>query len=120
MAETAINYLFPPDKIHELPTWRFVLHFKAPLFFRGRKCRQAFQALKQAKWKIIEFPCDFDGLEFEPRSKTVGVPIEVSEEKRHRPDSLSDYESDVWKIYGNMLEFGFGDLYYEAVDWQED
>ena len=119
MAKTSINYLFPPDKITELPTWRFVLHFKAPFLMRGKKIKQAIEALKQAEWKIIQFACDPDTIAFDPEAKTVGIPIEVPEERRHRPDSLSDYESDVWKICGNVIQFGFGDLYYEAVDWQE-
>lgn len=119
MAKTSISYLFPPDKIVELPSWRFALHFKAPLLFRARKTRSAIQALQQADFKIIEFSRPLEGLEYDAKTKTVGIPVEVSEERRNRSESLSDYESDFWKICGNMLPFGFGDLYYEAVDWQE-
>ena len=50
---------------------------------------------------------------------TVGVPIQVPEERRRPPNSLADYESDVWKIYRHMVSAGFGDLYYEAIDWRE-
>ena len=119
MGETSINYLFPPDQIEELPTWRFVLLFKAPFLFRGRKIRQAVTALKQQKWKAIEFPCDLDELEYDSENKVFSVPVEVPEARREMPNSLADYESDVWKIYGNMVECGFGDLYYEAIDFQD-
>jgi hypothetical protein len=48
------------------------------------------------------------------------VPIEVSPERRRRPSSLAEYESDFWKVCGNMAGAGFtGDIYYEAVDWKE-
>jgi hypothetical protein len=50
----------------------------------------------------------------------VSVPIEVPDDRRRRPNSLTQYESDVWKIMGNMARCGFGDVYYEAVDWHED
>ena len=60
-----------------------------------------------------------DDLAYEPSSNSVSVPIELPEEARRRPDSLADYESDFWKIAGNMMECGFGDIYCEAVDWEE-
>jgi len=119
MKKTGISYLFPPDKINELPSWRFVLHFKTPRFFREKKSRLAVQALKDAQWKIITFPTGLEGLVYDAHNKTLAIPIEVPEDRRRREGSLSDYESDVWKIYGNMLSSGFGDLFYEAVDWKE-
>lgn len=119
MAKTSINYLFPPEKINELPTWRFILHFKAPMFFKGKKARQAIDALKNAEWKIVGFPTGFDALAINEGTKTLDIPIEVPDERRKRDGSLADYESDVWKIYGNVLQFGFGDLFYEAIDWKE-
>ncbi len=119
MAKASINYLFPPDQIDALPTWRFVLHFKAPAWFRERKLKAAIAALKGAEWKIVEFPFSLDTLAYDPKTKCVGVPIEVPEGRRARPGSLEDYESDVWKVCGNMMSNGFGDLFYEAVDWHE-
>jgi hypothetical protein len=119
VAKTSINYLFPPDQIERLPTWRFVLHFKAPSLFREGRLKKATDGLKSAEWKIIEFPLGLDNLPFDAKAGTVGVPIEVSEERRRRPNSLADYESDVWKVCGHMVGAGFGDLYYEAIDWRD-
>ena len=119
MTEVGINYLFPPDKIHELPTWQFILHFQPPLFFRGRKVRKAIEALRQAEWKVIQFRCDLEELAIDPESGAFSIPIEVPEERRGRSNSLSKYESDFWKICGNVQQFGFGSVYYEAVGWQE-
>jgi hypothetical protein len=121
VAKTSINYLFPPDQIERLPTWRFVLHFKTPPLLREGGLegglKKATDGLKSAEWKIIEFPLGFDNLPFDAKAGTVRVPIEVSEERRRRPNSLADYESDVWKVCGHMVGAGFGDLYYEAIDW---
>jgi hypothetical protein len=108
VTKSSINYLFPPDQILNLPTWRFVLHFMAPPEYHEGMLHKAIAALKAA-----------DTLSLDESGKAVGVPIEVPEDRRGRPNSLADYESDVWKIMGNMIECGFGDLYYEAVDWQE-
>ena len=119
MTKASINYLFPPEKITDLPTWRFVLHFIAPRFFRNKKIRNVAQALKLADFKIIEFTCDLDNLPYDSNNNSVDVSIEVSEGRRENNNSLEEYESDVWCIYGNMLEHGFGDLFYEAVDWPE-
>ena len=114
-----INYLFPDDQVEELPTWRFVLHFRAPRLFRSGKLKKAINGLRSAEWKIIQFPSGLDNLAFDDKESTVGVPIEVTEERRRRPNSLGDYESDVWKVFYHMLAAGFGDLFYEAVDWKE-
>ncbi|HEY7310115.1 MAG TPA: hypothetical protein VH643_12205 [Gemmataceae bacterium] len=119
MTKSSINYLFPPDQILNLPTWRFVLHFMAPPEYHEGMLHKAIAALKAADWKIVTFPFGLDTLSLDESGKAVGVPIEVPEDRRGRPNSLADYESDVWKIMGNMIECGFGDLYYEAVDWQE-
>lgn len=119
MAKTSINYLFPPDKINELVTWRFVLHFIAPTFFRERKTREAISNLKAASFKMVTFPSGLDELTYDVKTKAVSVPIEVSPDRRARPNALADYESDVWKIHGIMVAAGFGDLYYEALDWKE-
>jgi len=115
----SINYLFPSDQISNLPTWRFVLHFKAPSLFRARKTKEAAARLRVAEWKIIQFPFGVDELPFEKGGGTVAVRIEVSEMDRRRPGAQADYESDVWKVWGNMIPSGFGDLFYEAVDWKE-
>jgi len=116
---TSIHYLFPPDQINKLPTWRFILHFIAPVEDRERKTKEASDRLRNAEWKIIEFPSGVDNLPFDKRTGTVAVRIQVSDANRKRPNALADYESDVWKVYGNMLPGGFGDLFYEAVDWHE-
>lgn len=117
---TAINYLFPPDKIHDLPTWRFVVHFKEPPPLDVAALAQAVAGMKSAEWRIISFPFGLDGLSYDPKSQTVGIPIEVPPARRRRPGSLADYESDFWKICGHMAGAGFdGDIFYEAVDWQE-
>jgi len=117
--KTSIHYLFPPDRIGSLPTWRFVLHFQAPKLFRERKTRSTAKRLQAAEWKIVRFPFGLDEIPYDSGNRTVAIRVEVSEEDRSRPNALADYESDVWKIYGNMLPDGFGDLYYEAVDWIE-
>ena len=114
-----INYLFPPDTIEQLPTWRFVLHFALPFWFTGRKIAKAEKALQAVtEWKAIRFTCDLDDLPIDEEEGTVDIAIEVPEERRHQPGSLADYESDVWRIIGNMAECGFGELYYEAVDFE--
>jgi hypothetical protein len=118
LAKTAINYLFPSNQITKLPTWRFVLHFMAPADYTPATLASAIADLKAAEWKIVSFPFGLDALSIDPTGKAVSVPIEVPEDRR-RPGSLADYESDVWKIIGNMVASGFGDLYYEAVDWKE-
>lgn len=119
MAKTAINYLFPSNQITKLPTWRFVLHFMAPPDYKPSHLQTAIANLQAADWKIISFPFGLGSLALDPTGKAVSVPIEVSEVQRRRPGSLTDYESDVWKVMGNMVAAGFGDLYYEAVDWKE-
>jgi len=119
LAKTSINHLFPPQEINNLPSWRFALHFKAPTFFRGRKTKEASERLRAAEWKIVHFPFGLDDLPFDEGTGTVVVRVEVSQEDRGRENALRDYESDFWKIYGNMLPSGFGDLFYEAIDWRE-
>jgi hypothetical protein len=116
--KTAINYLFPSDQIHRLPTWRFVLHFMVPPNYEPTWLQRAVAQLKAADWKIVTFPFGLDSLALDSTGKAVSVPIEVPEDQRHRKNSLADYESDVWKIMGNMVDCGFGDLYYEAIDWR--
>jgi hypothetical protein len=114
-----INYLFPPDRILSLPTWRFVLHFEVTPAYRDAHREQAIAGLKAAQWKIITFPFGLDSVALDTSGRALSIPIEVSEERRKRPNSLADYESDVWKVMGNVMCDGFGDLYYEAVDWRE-
>jgi hypothetical protein len=116
---SAINYLFPPDQINILPTWRFILHFTLPSEFARTNLERAIAQLKAAEWKIINFPIDLESLQIDNQSRTVPIPIEVTEENRQRINALADYESDFWKVCGNMLENGFGDIFYEAIDWQE-
>jgi hypothetical protein len=117
----AINYLFPPDQIHNLPTWRFVLHFPVPPAFNDAMLRRAIDQLKAAEWRVVIFPFGLDNLSLDKSGQAVSVPIEVPDDRRRRPDSLAQYESDVWKIIGNMVNCcGFGEVYYEAVDWRKD
>src|SRR5438874_254831 len=117
MSKTGINYLFPPDEIHNLPTWRFILHFKAPFLFRDSKVKKATERLKTVEWKIIRIAGNLDSLEIDRQNGTLGIPIEVTEGRRKQSNALADYESDFWKVCGNVMGFGFGDLFYEAVDW---
>ena len=119
MAKTSINYLFPPDQIGNLPTWRFVLHFKKPAWFADSKTRKALSALKNAGFKAVHFPLGLEQPMLNKQMGTVGIAIEVSQDRRSQSGALADYESDVWKIYGNMVQHGFGDLFYEALDWHE-
>jgi len=114
-----INYLFPPDQILNLPTWRFVLHFEVTPAYHDGFRRQAIANLKAAQWKIITFPFGLGDLALDGSGRAFSVPIEVPEDRRRRPNSLADYESDVWKVIGNVTCDGFGDIYYEAVDWRE-
>jgi hypothetical protein len=118
MANVSIKYLFPTDQIHNLSTWRFILHFKAPKKVKPA-LRDAVAGLKTVEWNIVDFPLPFDKLKLDRKNGTVGVPIEVSEENRYKSGSLQEYEGDFWKICGQMLGAGFGDIYYEAVDWKE-
>ena len=76
-------------------------------------------ASKAAQWKIVTFPFSLDALALNESGRAISVPIEVPEDRRWRPNSLADYESDVWKVMGNVMCDGFGDVYYEAVDWRE-
>jgi len=120
MSSSPINYLFPPDQIHNLPTWRFVLHFMVTPQFDQAALQRAIERLKGAEWSIVVFPLALDDLALDQNGRMVSVPIEVPDGRRRRPNSLAQYESDVWKIIGNMVGPGFGDIYYEAVDWRED
>ena len=120
-----INYLFPPEEVENLPTWRFVLHFVVTPKYKDSVRKQAIANLKKAEWKIIEFPFSLDDVGLTETGEALSVPIEVPEDRRRRKDSLADYESDVWKVIGNVLSAAgdgakaFGDLYYEAVDWDD-
>jgi len=118
--KASINYLFPPDQVEHLPTWRFVLHFQAPRLFAGRAVRKAVAALQPLPFKAIRIQRPWSRLAIDPRTQTLDIPIEVPEERRRQPGSLQDYESDVWMIYGHVAGCGFGDLFYEAVDWHDD
>lgn len=108
------------EQVELLPTWRFVLHFVVPVPPEPSALVNAKAALKAAHWKIISFPFSIDAVGYDPVSQTVDVAIEVSEERRKRLNSLSDYESDFWKVCGNIMSAGLvGDIYYEAADWQD-
>jgi hypothetical protein len=113
----AIKHLFPPERINKLPSWRFVLHFKAPSN-AAEATRQAVERLKTVTLKAAIFPFGLDDLAAD-KNGMVAVPIEVPESRRKEAGSLADYESDFWKICAAMMTFGFGDIYYEAVDWRD-
>ncbi len=115
----AINHLFPPDKINRLPTWRFVLHFKAPNSSPASQIKSAAEHLKAVSLKATTFPFGVDDLVYQPKNGTVAIAIEVPEARRKQANSLADYESDFWKICAAMIKAGFGDVYYEAIDWKE-
>ncbi len=118
--KTSINYLFPPDKINDLPTWRFILHFDAPPEMPDRALPDAIAILKTLEWKIIQFPFPLDELEVNSETNSLDIPIEVPEDRRYQPESLKDYESDFWKIFGHVQEAGFGELFYQALDWENE
>lgn len=115
----AIKHLFPPDQINALPSWRFVLHFKAPKDRREAETVRAWERLKSLQLKAVMFPAGFDKPHYEVKTDTVAVAIEVPEARRRQAGCLADYESDFWKVYAAMLDCGFGDVYYEAVDWRD-
>jgi hypothetical protein len=115
----AINYLFPPDKINDLPTWRFILHFKAPNSSPNEQIKNAIEQLKAVALKAVTFPFGVETLSYEAKNATVAVAIEVSESRRKQLGSLADYESDFWKICAAMMKCGFSDVYYQAADWKQ-
>src|SRR5438105_2322122 len=73
MAKTAINYLFPPDKINELRSWRFVLHFKLSSEVIDKSVQEALRRLRSAEWKIIDFPFGLENLPYDEKSGTVAT-----------------------------------------------
>jgi hypothetical protein len=117
--KTSLIHLFPPESIHELPTWRFVLHVTSPTFFKTRALNKAISALTNPGWKVTKLSCQPGEVTISPKTKTLDVPIEVPENLRRSPTALEDYESDFWKLYAALVEAGFGDAYYEAIDWRE-
>src|SRR5262245_29880154 len=117
--KTGINYLFPPEQINTLPSWHFVLHFKAPKDRREAQTLAAAEQLKSLQLKVATFPSGLDRPCYEAKTDTVATVIEVPEARRRQAGSLADYESDFWKIYAAMVDCGFGDVYYEAVDWRD-
>ena len=117
---SGINYLFPPEEIENLPKWRFYLHFIAPETYKNDMLDQAREKLRNAEYAIIQFPLDFDEIAYEKSDNSISIPFFVSEEDRAKSDSLERYESDVWKIIGNMASVGFqSEIYYEAIDWKD-
>lgn len=115
-----INYLFPPDVINDLPSWRFVLHFIAPEGASPEIARQVVNGLEAVECDAVEFACEAEDIELDETQNAVSIPIEVPEERRRRENGLAAYESDVWKIIGTMTQLGFSGLYYEAFDWDDE
>jgi len=112
-----INYLFPPNQIANLPTWRFIFHF--PGSSNPDDVDAAATALKHAVFKVVQFPAGLD-LSFDAQTSSVDVIVEVPEDIRRGSNALADYESDVWKILGNMASCGYEEVFYEAVDWSDE
>ncbi|WP_339613699.1 hypothetical protein [uncultured Rubinisphaera sp.] len=112
-----INYLFPPDQITNLATWRFIFHF--PGSSSSDDVKAASTALKEADFKVAQFPAGLD-LGFDAQTSSVDIAVEVPEDIRRQPNALADYESDVWKILGNMASCGYEEVFYEAVDWSDE
>jgi hypothetical protein len=48
-----VTYLFPPDQINALLSWRFVLHFIAPQPFDDAALKHAVNNLKQTDWAVV-------------------------------------------------------------------
>lgn len=119
MATSSIHYLFPPDQISALPSWRFILHFQAPSWPFAEQTKEALDALAGLDLKRVQFPQGLSSPLLNDEMETVGIMVEVSPESRALPNALADYESDVLKIYASMVASQFGDLYYEAIDWQD-
>jgi hypothetical protein len=117
---TAINYLFPPGQILKLPTWRFIFQFQLTGAYRGEQLCKVIASLKAAEWKIISFPLGIEEIGLSESGDMLVIPIEVPEERRRRPGSLADYESDVWTVIGNVLSAGpgFGEVFYAAIAWE--
>ena len=95
------------------------LHFQAPQDRREAQTLAAAEQLRSLQLKTVHSrlasttPC------YEAKTDTVAIAIEVPEEGRRQAGSLADHESDFWKIYAAMVACGFGDVYYEAVDWRD-
>ncbi len=51
----AVNYLFPPNEINNLPTWRFIFHFIAPGNYNEALRYEVIKKLKNADFEIITF-----------------------------------------------------------------
>ncbi|MCA9057229.1 MAG: hypothetical protein KDA96_05830 [Planctomycetaceae bacterium] len=114
-----IHHLFPPEELENLPTWRFRLHFVVTAAWHYGLLPQAIANLLTAEWKIIEFSQGIENINLNDSGEVLTVAIEVTENRRQRSGAREDYESDVWKVIGNVMSDGLGDIYYEAVDWQE-
>ena len=116
MGKFSLSQNFPPDAVNDLPTWRFVLHFAAPKWFAGRAFDKAAAALHEIEFTAV----DPELIELGKSSKWASMQIEVPPDRRAQEGSLEDYESDFWKICGAMTSCGFGDIVYEAVDWEDE
>ena len=72
-----INYLFPPDQVLSLPTWRFVLHFETtPAYCDGHRL-EAIASLEAAQWKIVTFPFGLDTLSVDHSGRLHSNPKEL-------------------------------------------
>lgn len=117
--KSSINYLFVPERINELPSWRFILHFESPILFKGKAIQKAITELANLDLQAVSFEDDLSKLKHDRQSGCVPLAIGVTEAYRMQPNALETYESDFQKIYAVMLECGFGGLFYEAVDWRK-
>lgn len=119
MAKHSINFFYPPDKITTLPTWRFILSFKLPKSANEELIDKAVAVAKTIEFKAIVFPDGIENVTIDVTNYLMNFNVEVKPERRAQTGSLEDYESDVWKLFGHMIECGFGDLYCDSIDWRD-
>jgi len=119
MTKASINTLFSEERINELPSWRFILHFESPIMFKGKAIQKASDLLKRLSLTVTSFETDLNKLKHDRKSGCTPIHIIVTEDKRQQSNALQHYQDDFKKIHTVMLECGFGGLFYEAVDWRD-
>lgn len=115
----AINYLFPPEEINNLPTWRFIFHYVLPRNLDKSVLNKVIEKLKEIEFQVLTFPCGIEKIEYAEVNNSISLPVEVPEAVRRSDEVIIEvYESDVWKIMGNMAGLGLEEVFYEAIDWK--
>jgi hypothetical protein len=120
MDKHSVNFYYPPDKINTLPTWRFILSFKLPKPVTEELIDNAIAVVKTLEFKAIVFPTGIENVTIDPKNYMINFNVEVKPDRRAQSGSLEDYEGDVWKFFGHMIECGFGDLYCDSIDWRDN